>query len=91
MAYHDTDIPKGVLGQFSKIMEEVLEMKDAIDRNAKVMVIAEMVDIIGALELYVEANYPCLTLADLVTMSQLTRQSYTGVQTEITDASNENN
>lgn len=77
MPYHpNTIIPKGELGEFSKILEETLEMQDAVSQGVKVLILAEMVDIIGAITLYTEKHYPCLTLDDLVEMSKRTRRAY---------------
>ena len=43
-------IPRRVYGEISKIVEEVLELQDANEQQAEVMVINELADIIGAIE-----------------------------------------
>lgn len=74
--YHIDVIAKGEMGEFSKIMEEVLELQDAIKQDAKVMVLCELSDIVGAMEAYLEKHYPYTKLADLIQMSNLTRRAF---------------
>ena len=40
------------------------------------MVLNELSDLVGAVECYVEKNFPGFTLQDLVTMSNATRRAF---------------
>lgn len=76
MGYHIKVIPKGEVGEFSKIMEEVLELQDALEQNAKIMALCEMSDIVGAMQQFLKKHYPGTTLADLIQMSDLTTKAF---------------
>lgn len=54
MSYHLRDIPKGILGEFSKIEEEFLEFLDAIEQNNILMALIELSDMLGAIQYYKE-------------------------------------
>ena len=73
--YHITNIEKGELGEFSKIEEEFLELKDAYLQNSKVMMLIEMADIIGAMSLYLEKQHN-MTIDDLVVFSNITKRAF---------------
>ena len=74
MSYHVRKIPKGKLGEFSKIQEEFLEAKDAVEQENPVMALQECSDLIGAIEAYA-ANYN-VTLTDLITMKEVTERVF---------------
>jgi hypothetical protein len=46
--YHLKIIPKGKLGEFSKIEEEFLEFLEALEQDSFVMALVELSDLIGA-------------------------------------------
>lgn len=74
-------IPRGVFGEPSKIQEEFLEFKDAIEQNNKIMALVELADLIGAIEGYV--NKSGITLDDLVAMKDATKRAFEdGTRTE---------
>jgi phosphoribosyl-ATP pyrophosphohydrolase len=73
--YHKTIINKGVLGEFSKITEEIDELNDANNQNCKVLIICELCDLIGAIEAYSENKFN-LTLNDLIKMKDLTKSAF---------------
>lgn len=50
--YHLTNIPKGVLGQFSKVQEEFAEFIDSYDQQCTIMALVELSDLVGALKYY---------------------------------------
>jgi len=75
MAYHKNKIPKGKIGEVSKITEEYLELLDAIEQGDKILTICELSDMIGAIELYVRGYYD-LTLEDLIKFSRATQQAF---------------
>lgn len=74
MTYHIKEIKKGVLGEASKIQEELDELNDAIDQDVKIMVHLEMSDLYGALESMAEKQG--LTMSDLKRMSDVTKRAF---------------
>jgi hypothetical protein len=76
IGYHSTEIPKGELGEISKIDEEFLEFKDAVLQDAKVMQLCELADMLGAIEAFLEQHHPSFGLNDLVKMASLTRRAF---------------
>lgn len=74
--YHLTHIPKGEVGEISKIQEELHELVDAAAQNVKVMELVELSDLVGAVEAYLERHHPGTTLDDLRAMSDVTRRAF---------------
>jgi hypothetical protein len=74
MSYHLIDIPKGVYGEFSKIEEEFLELKDALTQENPIMALCELSDLIGAIEAY--ATKYNVTLDDLLRMKGATTRAF---------------
>ena len=74
--YHLHDIPKGEVGETSKILEEVLELQDAEAQECKIMAQVELSDLIGAVTLYLERHHPTTTIDDLIVMSRITRRAF---------------
>lgn len=54
--YHLSEIPRGILGQYSKVMEEFIEFADAVNQDCKIMAIVELSDLLGAMKLYFYSN-----------------------------------
>lgn len=50
MGYHKRKIKKGVLGEPSKIREELEELEDALDQGNRIMALVELSDLYGALK-----------------------------------------
>lgn len=50
--YHLASIPKGKLGELSKIQEEAAEVRDAYQQGAQLMVLVELSDLIGAIQAF---------------------------------------
>lgn len=75
IGYHVTKIPKGEVGEFSKIEEELLEAKDAQKQGCKIMELVELSDMYGAIELYIEKKFQ-LTMDDLKSMSKITQRAF---------------
>lgn len=50
--YHLYEIPKGKLGEYSKVIEEFMEFSDAIEQDCSVMAILELSDLLGSLKYY---------------------------------------
>lgn len=74
MGYHKKEIPKGVLGDFSKIEEEFLELQDAKEQGDKILILCELSDLQGAIEEYIKQWN--LTLYDLKQFSDKTKESF---------------
>lgn len=74
MGYHTREIKKGVLGEFSKIREEIEELLDAHQQEIKMLELCELCDLLGAIEAYVKKNN--LTLEDLIKMKNLTKSAF---------------
>lgn len=74
--YHLSAIPKGKLGESSKILEEVLELQDAEKQQSSIMALVELADLVGAINLYLDKHYPTTKLDDLITMSRITRRAF---------------
>lgn len=72
--YHLQNIPKGKLGEFSKIKEEFLEAEDAFNQNNTVMVLLELSDLIGTIEAY--AKKYNISLNDLIIMKNATIRAF---------------
>jgi hypothetical protein len=53
---HKINIPKGEYGEFSKIEEEFLELKDAFQQESKILQMIEISDLYGAIEGFCEKN-----------------------------------
>jgi phosphoribosyl-ATP pyrophosphohydrolase len=75
MGYHKTEIKKGILGEFSKIKEEIEELTDAIEQEDKVLQICELTDLIGAIESFSESKFG-LTIEDLKKFSDKTKSAF---------------
>ncbi len=74
MGYHKREIEKGEYGQFSKILEEFLELEDAYLQNDKILQICEFTDLIGAIEEYIKKFN--LTIKDLKDFSDKTKEAF---------------
>lgn len=74
MGYHTKEIPKGELGQFSKIKEEFLEFEDAVNQGDLILQFCELSDMIGAIEAYIAPRG--LDLEDLKKFSDKTKEAF---------------
>lgn len=70
--YHTYAIPRGTYGDFSKIMEECLEVEDAIQQGNQIMALVELSDLLGAMTGYLEKHHPSISILDLITMRDAT-------------------
>lgn len=75
--YHNNIIKRGEVGELSKIFEEIEEVKDANEQGVELMVLLELSDVIGAIELYLEKHHPSLSLEDILKMSSITQRAFT--------------
>lgn len=74
--YHLQDIEKGVLGEASKIKEEIDEFLDAEAQGVSVMALVELSDAYGAISAFLARNHPSITMDDLSEMSRVTRRAF---------------
>ncbi len=75
--YHKTKIKKGKIGKLSKIFEEVNELKDAKKQKSKIMVLHELSDIVGAIDLYLKKDCKNkIKLKDLIKMNKITQRAF---------------
>lgn len=74
--YHTRDIAPGVVGELSKIREELDELADAAQQGSKIMELVELADLYGAVELYLEKHHPGVAMEDLKTFSGITRRAF---------------
>jgi hypothetical protein len=74
--YHKREIKKGIIGELSKIYEEVEEIKDAEEQGIDIMLLVELSDMIGATQLYLEKYHPSITIEDLIKMSEVTQRAF---------------
>ena len=74
MGYHKDIIPKGKLGEFSKIEEEFLELKDAYKQEHKILMLCELADLIGAIESF--AGKFNMSLEDVLQMKNSTKEAF---------------
>lgn len=74
--YHLKEIEKGILGELSKIYEEVEEVKDAEEQGINIMLLVELSDMLGAVESYLEKHHPSITLQDLIKMKDVTKRAF---------------
>jgi phosphoribosyl-ATP pyrophosphohydrolase len=72
--YHTVHIEKGVLGEISKIQEELDELKDAEKQGVKILIACELADLYGAIRVY--ALKYGLKMGDLHDMAKLTRNAF---------------
>lgn len=74
--YHLRPIPKGVLGESSKIREELDEFDDAMAQGVKIMALVELSDLYGAVEAVLEQHFPGVSMTDLAAMARVTRRAF---------------
>ena len=72
--YHLKPITRGVLGELSKISEELEEAYDAEAQGVKIMLLVELSDMIGAIKAVAEKNGS--SLEDLIKMQQVTERAF---------------
>jgi hypothetical protein len=74
--YHLRAIEKGVLGEPSKVREELEEFLDAEEQGVAIMALVELADLIGAVEAYLASKHPSISLEDLRAMSNVTKRAF---------------
>ncbi|AFH21093.1 hypothetical protein CL97_gp209 [Cronobacter phage CR9] len=74
--YHLDKIEKRRFGSLGKIQEEVEELVDAHRQGSHVMILVEMSDLYGAMQGFLEENYPGFKMEDLKKFSSITRRAF---------------
>lgn len=74
--YHLKPIEKGVLGEASKVREEVEEFMDAVEQGVSIMALVELADLMGAVIAYLAKHHPTMTLQDLLAMNEVTARAF---------------
>ena len=74
--YHLKDIPRGEIGELSKIKEELLELEDAMEQSARIMALVELSDLYGAMECFLQQHFPDMSMDDLERMSTVTKRAF---------------
>lgn len=63
-------------GELGKILEEYQELLDASNQSNKILMLCELADIVGAIQGYLNAEFPGFTLQDLITMADATERAF---------------
>ncbi|KVP96734.1 hypothetical protein WJ97_12705 [Burkholderia ubonensis] len=74
--YHLVAIPRGELGELSKIQEELDELRDAMAQGSRVMAAVELSDMVGAIQAFMDRHLPGMTIEDLLTFSNITKRAF---------------
>jgi len=74
--YHINHIPKSKIGSLDKIFEELMECFDAEQQNDKIMLLVELSDLYGALESFMQFNFPSFSIDDLKNTSHTTKRAF---------------
>lgn len=75
MGYHIREIGKGVLGEYSKIVEEFEEWSDALEQGDPILQLCELSDLLGAIESYTLNKWD-IDLRDLQAFNQKTVEAF---------------
>jgi len=77
IGYHINKIERGILGEPSKIREELEEFLDATEQDVSIMALVELSDMIGAVEAYLNKHHPTIGIHDLKAMNAVTKRAFT--------------
>jgi hypothetical protein len=75
-ASHKRPIPKGKTGQFSKLIEEFEEARDAYEQNLPIMMLWEFCDLLGAMERFLQQNYPGVNIEYILNQARHTNRLF---------------
>lgn len=76
IGYHVVEIQKGILGEISKIQEELDELSDAMNQDCKVMALIELADMLGAMDAFLKTHFSGFNINDLIKMSNITKRAF---------------
>lgn len=74
--YHLKKIEKRRYGSLGKIQEETEELLDAHRQGSHIMMLVELSDLYGAIEGFLEENYPTMKMTDLKKFSDITKRAF---------------
>lgn len=74
--YHIKNIKKCNYGSMGKIQEELEELSDAHRQGSRIMMLVELADIYGALEGFLQENFPDMQMHDLKKFSDITKRAF---------------
>lgn len=74
--YHIAEIKKRNYGSAGKIQEELDELNDAHEQGSKIMQLVELSDLYGAIEGYLQQNFPGMSMQDLKKFSDITKRAF---------------
>lgn len=74
--YHLRDIPRGKVGEASKVLEEALEFVDACEQGCDVMALLELSDLQGAVRAWLQNRHPTIAVNDLDRMAEITARAF---------------
>lgn len=74
--YHFRDIPRGNVGEVSKIKEEIFELEDSEEQGNKIMSLTELSDLLGAIDSYLENKFSGFSIEDLNKMKNATKRAF---------------
>jgi hypothetical protein len=75
MGYHKRKIKKGIIGEVSKIREELEELEDSLEQDCKIMAAVELSDLYGAMEEYAKKHLN-ISMDDVRIMSTITKSAF---------------
>lgn len=75
--YHKREIPKGEVGELTKVYEELLEAFEAEEQGVGLMTLVELSDMLGAVKSFLAQHYPSVTIDDLLKMTEVTQRAFT--------------
>lgn len=73
---HANPIPAGTVGEFTKLIEEFAEARDAHLQKLPLMELWELSDFIGALIVYLEKHFSGVTINDLIEQAKHTNRLF---------------
>lgn len=68
---HKVPVVKGILGDLSKIQEELDELKDAVAQHNNIIIYTELADLYGAIEMFVNEHCPRITMMDIIDAAKI--------------------
>jgi len=74
--YHLVAIPRGELGELSKVQEELDELRDAMAQGSRIMAAVELSDMMGAIQAFMDRHLPGTTIQDVLTFSAITKRAF---------------
>lgn len=67
--YHLVPIRKGVLGELSKVQEELDELTDGYVQKDRILMSVELADLYGAMQLYLTKHQPMYSMDDIAQLA----------------------